>query len=747
MLPLEKTLRNKLERTVRDARDIAETAAKAVLEQLGVGEAAPFTHLSEDEKILRRKLRVHGRQLGDSLNSGKVQTMDRLIEEVAYEHWHRMLFARFLAENNLLMYPDPDNPVAVSLEECEDLAADEGAKNGWELAARFAARMLPQIFRTDSPVFQLQFAADHQLPLEKLLADLPQEVFTASDSLGWVYQFWQAKKKDEVNASEKKIGADELAAVTQLFTEDYMVIFLLHNTLGAWWAGKVLAAKPQLADSAMSEVEVRTACSVRDIEWPYLRFVKEGENGSWMPAAGIFYGWPKAAKDITILDPCMGSGHFLVFALPILVAFRMTEEGLTEGVAIDAVLRDNLFGLEVDARCTKIAAFNLALAAWRRIGYYPLPAMHLACSGLGVTAKKEDWLALVSKSDQLQNGMERLFHLFLKAPILGSLINPSILGGDLLMAEFHDLQPFMERALKLETTDETHELAVTAKGIAEASVILSMKFTLVITNVPYLGRGKQDNVLKDYCERVHPKAKADLATCFVERCLSFCSHDGTSSLVTPQNWLFLGKDEEMRISLIETKQWNIVAKLGPKSFQTPMWDFNVMLIAMTHAIPNRSHQFAGIDVSENKTPKEKESALISGSVECIGQLRQLENPDAAIQFSNESNMLPLLGEYAEVFQGVGTTDNSRFLVKFWELSYVSQDWDYFQMSPHLDGDFSGCSGLLHWEKGNGALSKIGTAHKGLKAYGKFGFAVAVTRGLNFTHFLGVRFDNTIAVLR
>ena len=116
MQPLEKTYRAQLERTVKDARDIAEDAARAALEQLGVGEATPFTHLSDQDRELRRKLRAHGRQLGDLLNGGKVQTMDRLIEEVAYEHWHRMLFARFLAENNLLMYPDPDDPVAVTLE-------------------------------------------------------------------------------------------------------------------------------------------------------------------------------------------------------------------------------------------------------------------------------------------------------------------------------------------------------------------------------------------------------------------------------------------------------------------------------------------------------------------------------------------------------------------------------------------------------------------------------------------------------
>lgn len=132
--------------------------------------------------------------------------------------------------------------MAISLEECEDLAADEGAANGWELAGRYASQMLPQIFRVDSPVFELKLAPNHQLDLEKLLASLPTDVFTASDSLGWVYQFWQANNKERINKSEVKIGARELPAVTQwLFTESYMVSFLLDNSLGAWWAARRLS--------------------------------------------------------------------------------------------------------------------------------------------------------------------------------------------------------------------------------------------------------------------------------------------------------------------------------------------------------------------------------------------------------------------------------------------------------------------------------------------------------------------------
>lgn len=113
MSTLDITLRLQLEHAIQKARGIAETAARVSLEQLSVGEPVPFEHLSKEERVLRRKLRAHGRQIGDVLHNDKTQELDRLIEEVAYEHWHRMLFARFLAENNLLMYPDPDEPVAI----------------------------------------------------------------------------------------------------------------------------------------------------------------------------------------------------------------------------------------------------------------------------------------------------------------------------------------------------------------------------------------------------------------------------------------------------------------------------------------------------------------------------------------------------------------------------------------------------------------------------------------------------------
>ena len=137
------------------------------------------------------------------------------------DQWHRLLFARFLLENNLLI--SPEHGVSVSLDDCEELAPSLGLKDAWAVAARFAAKELPEIFRADDPAGAVELPVEDRKPLIQLVTGLPVEVFTASDSLGWCYQFWQAERKDEVNAAGNKIGADELPAVTQLFTEDYMV--------------------------------------------------------------------------------------------------------------------------------------------------------------------------------------------------------------------------------------------------------------------------------------------------------------------------------------------------------------------------------------------------------------------------------------------------------------------------------------------------------------------------------------------
>jgi hypothetical protein len=238
-----------VEVTVAEARDVAEAGARIALESLAVHHYEPYFHMDDAQRKLRNRLRARARQLGDQQEPGGRLEIRHLIRECAYEHWHRMLFAQFLAANNLLI--EPEMGIAITMAECEELAREAG-EDPRAMAARFAQDSLPQIFREGDPVLELALPPETQQTLDRLLDSLPSEVFTADDSLGWTYQFWQSKRKDEVNASGNKIGADELPAVTQLFTEHYMVLFLYHNTIGAWHAGKALAANPSLAETAAS---------------------------------------------------------------------------------------------------------------------------------------------------------------------------------------------------------------------------------------------------------------------------------------------------------------------------------------------------------------------------------------------------------------------------------------------------------------------------------------------------------------
>jgi hypothetical protein len=311
MTDLTRDQRRALETAIKAARQEAEAAAADALRRLGVADAEAPAHLDAEKRKQRNRLRAHARALGDARAANGGQAITHLTEQAAYVQWHRLLFARFLVERKLLR---EETGATVSLNDCREIAFGEGAgADEWSVAAGFAAAMLPGVFPADDPVESLVLAPEHARTLRQRLLGMDAAIFQADDSLGWTYQFWRAAEKKAVNEAQVKIGAAELPAVTQLFTEPYMVRFLLHNTLGAWWAGKRLAAEPALARDATDEAALRAVCALPGYAWEYLRFVQE--DGTWRPAAGIFPGWPAEAKALTVLDPCCGSGHFLTEAL------------------------------------------------------------------------------------------------------------------------------------------------------------------------------------------------------------------------------------------------------------------------------------------------------------------------------------------------------------------------------------------------------------------------------------------------
>jgi len=743
MSTLPTPLRRQLENAITRARTLADGGARKALEALAVHEPDAYRHMDETQQDLRRKLRAQAKQLGDreSHTHRGAYEIGHLVEKLAYDQWHRILFARFLLENNLLI--SPEHGVSVTLDDCEELAAGLGLRDAWAVAARFAAKELPEIFRADDPAGAVELPVEDRKQLIHLVMGLPVEVYTASDSLGWCYQFWQAERKREVNEAGVKIGADELPAVTQLFTEDYMVDFLLDNTLGAWHAGKVLAANPNLAESTESEEELRNTLALPGCPWRYLRFKAEG--GKWSPAAGTFDGWPKKAKELKCLDPCMGSGHFVVAMFERLVALRIAEEQSDEAAAVSVVIRDNLFGLEIDQRCTQIAAFNLALAAWRRIGHCRLPALNLACSGLAPNTSESDWLAIVGNDDKLRNGMRRLYRLFKDAPLLGSLISPHGAEANLLEASYQDLQPLLNKALVGETRDDAaHEMTVTAQGLAKAAEILAGQFVLVATNVPYLGRGKQNDVLKDYCEHKYPYSKADLATCFVERCLEFCiSGEGSAALVSPQNWWFIKTYEGLRSRLLTNCTFHVAATLGEEAWQSfgNRGPVAGLIVISGSVFPSDNTSFLGLNALGQPTIDKKMLELMAGELTILNQKEQHESTDHRISVSGTSQGT-LLSAYAKSFQGVKTGDDERACRAFWELQGIQKMWRPFQSSPSSDRLVGGMELLLFWGEDGNHLAR----RQGLAAWGHRGVLISQMRSLSATLYFGDAFAGIVSPL-
>ena len=1003
MPSLSSELRNKLERVVIEARDAAEVGARAALESLAVHHHEPYPHMKPRERELRNHLRARARQLGDRQDGSGRLAVGHLVGECAYEHWHRMLFARFLAENNLLI--EPDENMAISLAEAEELAKEQGL-DVWAYASRCAQVMLPQIFRPDDPLLQVSFATEHRIKLERLLASLPAAVFTASDALGWVYQFWQSKKKDEVNRSEVKIGADEISAVTQLFTEPYMVEFLLHNTLGAWWAGKVAAASSRWSSLA-TEAEGRQACALPGLTWDYLRFIEpvpvgfyrkddpvektaanlphwrqdgvtyfvtfrtadslpqerlqqwlaEKEqwwaahpeprdddtmrefyrrfperfehwldqgygachlrqpavrqivedalkhfNGqryaldeftvagnhvhvlvtprdghelsdilhSWKsftanqinkrlartgafwqkesfdhivrsevqlerirayirnhnveaassrletedkrqdasthnvedkrqdasthnvedkrqdasthnvedkrqdaastlrPAAGTFQGWPKTAAELKVLDPCCGSGHFLVAALHHLAPIRMAEEGLSEVDAVDAVLRDNLHGLEIDERCCQIAAFALALAAWTYPGaggYRSLPELRIACTGIGPQCSAEQWLKLADTSgmpmprggrEPIKNGLLNLHHLFSQAPMLGSLIDPTELPRDLIAADFETIQPYLTAIHEAEKAgDETRERAIAAAGMVKATDVLAGDYTMVITNVPYLEQRKQSAELRAFCQETYAQAKGDIASVFVDRSFGFLVPGGTAALVTPQNWLYLTTYGKLRRRLLKTKQWHAVAKLGPGAFGTITGHVvQPVLIILNETPPAVSGSPFSLDASGCSTPDAKSEAIRCQEPLFDTQESILANPDARVVFGFESST-QTLGDHALCLAGIMNGDSPKFLRVFWEMPSKGDLWAYQQTTVESTRFFGGMTNLILFDEAEGHLREDADVRRaklhnsderGNQVWGRRGVAITQMSNCPVAFYDGNKYDSNIAVV-
>ena len=354
--------------------------------------------------------------------------------------------------------------------------------------------------------------------LYHLVADIPQSTWENVEVLGWMYQFYNAELKADFFNSRRKAAAADIAPATQLFTPEWIVRYMVENSLGRLW----MLNHPQSALRERMAYYIEPDAEHED----YLRI-----------------GSP---EEITFCDPACGSGHILSYAFELL--FAMYEEsGYREREIPELILTKNLAGMEIDERAAQIASLVLALRAREHDRRFFRRDVHANVCALESVPFEEGELVYASKALT-----EALVHL----GEVGSLLAPS-------EKDLADLRADLAACagdLFANAKAERIKLAI------EKCEALSRRFDVVVANPPYMGSAKFNLFMSGWVKKHYPDTYKDLCTCFIERGFSLAKEQGYAAMVTMQSWMFLGSFEKMRGNIIANKGIVTMAHLGPRAF-------------------------------------------------------------------------------------------------------------------------------------------------------------------------------------
>ena len=630
------------------------------------------------------------------------------------------------------------------------------APNGFVLAARYASRMLPEIFRLDDVLLDVEFPVNDRLPLEKLLASLPSPGLhrRRQPRLGLPVLADQEEGRSQQERPEDR--RPHAACRHAAF----------HRALH----GGVPAAQHD------RRMVVWPARHRRDL--PAARASPPASRPSRCPTcAGEMTAHPRRAHStagprLSNNSPCSTPAAAAATSSSPRFTCSCLCECTTKGCPLETPSTpcwprtSSAWKLTRAARRSPHSPWRLA--AWKYpgedgqpLGYRSLPPLNIACSGQGVVGTKEQWTRFANGDSRFEEGMERLYDLFQKAPTLGSLIDPRTVGEDLFALGFDVLQGALDRTLKKNDVladPDREALGIAAQGIALAASLMAREFTLVATNVPYLARGKHGGELREHIEHAHPSAKADLATAFVERSLACCESGGSAALVTPHNWFYQSTYKQLRARVLQAATWNIAARLGPRAFETISGEMvNVALLAITQQAPSPGQIYAGLDAGQEEGPPEKADALLRSLISLVRQDRQAINPDGRIIVSGAAPDRPVapLSSYCSSILGLGTGDYAHYGRAFWELPCFGEQWTAHQSTVEEPAPYGGRHYLVAWDHRENRVRGLTRAEReqihnqdqsGQQAWGKRGVAVGLMHDLKPTLYTGERFEKMLAVI-
>ncbi|MDR1036702.1 MAG: hypothetical protein LBT40_09055 [Deltaproteobacteria bacterium] len=704
-------LKGELEKFVECAYSNAKKAARDELGRLGVNDLSPPPDLTFGEIEFRLRLRCHGRRLGDALDGGK-KGMERLLDEATYERFHRVLFARHLAERGILMRSGEEGPVSVSLEDCGMMAAEMGEPDGLSVAAGLAEEMLPEIFLPEYATSRLPLPKKGREEIQKGLEKMSRNVVMSSDSLSYVFHMWRTSQ--DFKTERHRWSSDGPPAFSQEMTLAYMVRYLLDNSVGAWWSGRQIPA--DLWKTASSAREIRESPLLDGVRLDKIRLVRN-DDGSWSSRSGSFGTWPDDLSNFRIIDPCCGSGQFLLRVFDMLVPMRVKADRLSVRDAIDAVLLENIHGLDIDRRCVQLAKFGLMLAAWTYPdagGYRELPRINVECSGMPADHTRNGWIRLADGDERLSRVLMNLHGLFQEAPVLGSLLEPCLAAG----ADPPDLSDFdyaLERLkdkLAGQNSDEFRDMALSAFQTVRSASLLSGRYTLVAGNVPNMPASKQDEDLRKYCEWRYPESKDDLSTVFLERCFGMLADGGTLAVLSPISWLFTDSYAPLRNRLLDRSGRRLHFGIMTEEF-TSKRDVPVRSALLVTSLARTGMTGSG---DSPVMPVPEHGISQTGSPGSVSDQEVTKSAAARFLRSMELSLGKPLREIATIQSGIISNDDARFRRYFWEFPCVDlgSGWRFFQTPPERTMLYGGRSDIIRMTAQSLARAK----HSGTVSYAR-----------------------------
>lgn len=499
-------------------------------------------------------------------NSDYSTAYNSIMEEVAYTWFNRFIAVRFMEVNDYLPCKvrvlsaedgrqEPDivqNPFDAKL---DYTPAEEEAISQYQLnnesdklfnllfikVCNDLSKVLPQLFEAEQDYTELLLHisyTDKDGLVYKLVHDIPEEDFNVEQGgqveiIGWLYQYYNTEPKNETFALLKKnvkITKERIPSATQLFTPDWIVRYMVENSLGRLWL-EGHAENIALKDN-----------------WKYYLDEAQQEEAVQAELAKIREEYAKLRpEDIKVIDPCMGSGHILVYAFDILMQIYM-QQGYAEKDAAIAILENNLYGLDIDQRAFQLAYFAVLMKARqyhkfilkKQVECHLYPIVESNNIGGAYEFDMGDFLL----SKEHQETLNYLLKAFFDAKEYGSILRLEDRDYEGLMEAWNNTasQTVPDFNMTLWSAAVEHEIP----KLIEQAIVLTQKYDVVITNPPYMGASGMSAKLSEYVKKNYPDSKSDLFAVFMEKADELVEKNRFTSLITMESWMFLSSFEKLR---------------------------------------------------------------------------------------------------------------------------------------------------------------------------------------------------------